>query len=964
MLLLTDSSVAVPYYLGLQLKESFFSMVKQKAPSARRSSDNLGVPVGSVRRVDRRADRRIGQELTKQDLSQVLPAIWEAETLELSIQEALQAIRAEFGYSMLWMGLYDRFTHQLTTRGVITNGPRRFTQTTIALHPGDVLEQVVVQQQPKVVADIREESRAGAWERVAKTFELQGTVILPIQRRSICFGVMILSSRRWGVVPGILENSTLLAINNALAEAIHQNALEVQRQQTKQPAKPLLALLDTLGTIPSLDDRLKVVADETQKFVELPTSIYWLEPRGLNFWCRVGRRAGKENGKLAVGEVQNLYQKLCMGETIVLGEAEGSLKASIASRLMQHLNVKSVMAAPILYQEDLQGFLVIEGASARIWSEAEKDYVRGVAQLVSLAMPTAEMDAALSQIKSDQLMSAGVTRSIHSDRDWQHVLGLCVEQLAARLGTDQLLVLSANADRGGFDLCYRTGQAMPQAFGQAENWLPLDSVDEQMLKRAHSPVSIESVERELKFEPWRSQLQSIQAKSLLVSNTSPGHKPEGLVIVTDKVERRWNQADRELLQTLSSQIGLILHQWQLQRQTDQQAHLHETFQWGMRSLQRLSKIEALDQSAMRHLSQLLHAPLVGIVSWENGGTFAKVSNSLLQNNSFQLDTERLISVETDAILHWAVSTEGLLTLRLKDLPTDGKQWISGPANAQVLVMALRTAPEHEPNAVVILADSASREWSEEQTNLLAIVVNQLAWCRRHLKLTDKMSGAQQQLTQLNWYKQHQISQLRQGFEECLQQITAQPVNPKQQLLVQKMSVLSERSQHVVTNEIWELAFSHQTTPLITLIKQATARANPLIQERQLWSKVHCESNLTLVGDVSKIECVLYELIAEACGRSPVGDRIDIWCRPIDERWMEISITDEGSVPIQVLQELEQGLPLDQLSPSTLFEPRNSHLWVCQTLTQQLGGECTLSTMDDGRTLSRVVLPLNAADVTR
>ena len=939
-------------------------MVKHKAPNSLRSARSADKSAPPTAQPDRRADRRVGQELTKQDLSQVLPAIWEAETLDRSIQEALQAIRAEFGYSLLWMGLYDRFTHQLTTRGAITSGPRRFTQSSLALEPGDILEQVIVQQRPKVVADIREEFRAGAWARVARSFELQGTVILPIQRRSICFGVMILSSRRWGVVPGILDNSTLLAINNALAEAIHQNALEVQRQQTKQPARPLLSLLDTLGTMPTLDDRLKKVADETQKFVEAPASIYWLEPRGLEFWCRVGRRKGKPNGTLAVNEVQNLYQKLSAGETVVLGEAEGSLKASLASRLMQHLNVKSVMAAPIMYQGDLQGFIVAEGANPRIWSEAERDYLKGVAQLVSLAMPTAEMDAALSQIKSDQLMSAGITRSIHSDRDWQHVLGLCVEQLAVRLGTDQLIVLSANSDRGGFDLCYRTGQAMPQAFGQAEAWLPLDSVDEQMLKRAHSPVSIESVDRELKFEPWRSHFQSMQAKSLLVSNTSPGRKPEGLVVVADRVERRWTQADRELLQVLSAQIGLILHQWQLQRQTDQQAHLHETFQWGLRSLQRLSKIEALDQSAMRHLSQLLHAPLAGMVTWENGEAFAKVSSTLRQNNSFQLDTERSISVETDAILHWALSTEGLMTLRLEDLPTDGNQWIRGPVNSQILVMALRTAPEHEPNAVVILADNASRQWSDEQTTLLAVVVNQLAWCRRHLKLMDKTATQQQQLTQLNWHKHHQMAELKRGFDDCFQQVMTQPMTPKQQLLLQTMTVLAERSQHVIKSEAWALAFREQTTPLITLIKRATARAHPLVQERQLWSKVHCESNLTVVGDIAKIESVLYELVSEACKRSPVGDRIDVWCRPIDERWLEVAITDEGSVMPQVLQELEDGLPTDLLSPSTLYEPKNSHLWVCQSLMQALGGEFTLSQMDDGRTLSRVVLPLALSETAR
>lgn len=918
-------------------------MVKPTHNPARRSASGRST-----------TDRRAAKDLSKQDLSQVLPAIWEAETIEESIQEALAAIRAEFGYALLWVGLYDRFNHKVTTRGVITSGPRRFSQTTLSLHPGDLLEQVIVQKQPTVVADIREESRAGAWARVSKNFELQGTVVLPIQRKGICFGLVILGSRRWGVMPGILENSTLLAINNALAEAIHQNALETQRQQTKQPAKPLLTLLNSLGKLPGLDARLQVVAEETQKFVGAPVSVFWLESRDRSFWCRVGKLQNKSNSTLPVSEVQSLYQSLCANEITALGEIEGSLRASIANRLMQHLNIQSLIVAPIIYQDELQGFITVEGNSPRIWSEAEKDYVQGVAQLVGLAMPTSEMDEALSQIKSHHLLTAGITRSIHSDRDWLHVLGLCVEQLAARIGTDQLMVLSANAERGGFDLCYRTGQGV----GRLQNWLPLDTVDEQMLKRAHAPVSVESLENDLKFAPWRSHFQSMGVQSLLVSNTSPGHTPEGVVIVTDKTERRWSQAERELLQTISNQIGLILHQWQLQRQTDQQAQLHQTFQWGMRSLQRLSQIEALDQSATRHISQLLHVPMVALITWDNGAAFAQVTSSVVQNSSYQLDEDRQISVESDALLNWAISTEGLMTLRIEDLPTEEGQWIVGPSGAQLLAMALRTAPEHEPNAVVVLADNASRQWSDEQTTLLAIVTNQLAWCRRHLKLTGAMLTQQQQLTQLNWYKQHQIESLNAGFKDCVAQLNLHAAgDARQQMMAQRANTLAAQLSHVIDHERWALEPVSQSTPLISLLKRATARANPLIQERQLWSKVHCESNLTIEGDITKIEFVLYELIAEACDRSPIGDRVDIWCRPIDSQWLEVSITDEGTVAPQILQELAQGRSADLLSPSTLQRPENSHLWVCQSLMQQLGGEFTLSQMDDGRTLSRVMLPL-------
>ena len=119
------------------------------------------------------------------------------------------------------------------------------------------------------------------------------------------------------------------------------------------------------------------------------------------------------------------------------------------------------------------------------------------------------------------------------------------------------------------------------------------------------------------------------------------------------------------------------------------------------------------------------------------------------------------------MINWAVETEGLLTLKLEDLPTDATPWITGPEGSQLLAMALRTATDHVPNAIVVLADSATRQWSDEQTTLLAVIVSQLAWCRRHIKLTQKMLKHQQQLTQLNWYKQHQIEDLNRDLQACM-----------------------------------------------------------------------------------------------------------------------------------------------------------------------------------------------------
>jgi phosphoglycerate-specific signal transduction histidine kinase len=135
------------------------------------------------------------------------------------------------------------------------------------------------------------------------------------------------------------------------------------------------------------------------------------------------------------------------------------------------------------------------------------------------------------------------------------------------------------------------------------------------------------------------------------------------------------------------------------------------------------------------------------------------------------------------------------------------------------------------------------------------------------------------------------------------------------------------------------------------------RANPLIQTRQLWAKVHNDSNVIITGDIEKIEYVLYELVVAACERSPDQGQLDIWCRPLDRAWLELSITDDGDVPLELLKELDHGRPDDILVPSLLDVLPGLHFNICQALMQQIGGEFSLQKLEDGRTISRVVLAI-------
>jgi phosphoglycerate-specific signal transduction histidine kinase len=116
-------------------------------------------------------------------------------------------------------------------------------------------------------------------------------------------------------------------------------------------------------------------------------------------------------------------------------------------------------------------------------------------------------------------------------------------------------------------------------------------------------------------------------------------------------------------------------------------------------------------------------------------------------------------------------------------------------------------------------------------------------------------------------------------------------------------------------------------------------------------------SLMFIGDITKMELVLNELLVVACDRSLSGGRIDFWCRRVDEHSLELSITDNGSINQQLLIELYQDTRKDILASSDLDQPPGLHLLICQNLMQQMAGELHFYQLPDDRVVSRLLLPL-------
>ena len=903
-------------------------------------------------------------------LGRVLQVLREGTDIDNLVETALTYLKSSFSYELVWVGFYDRIDHRLFGKGGrLLEGESAFLKQRLSLASGDLLEQVVIQQRPVTIADLRQEVRAGEWRKLARKYDIQGTMMFPICSRDRCFGVAILGSRLWGNFPSTDEKAQMSIVLGSLATVLEKVETEWQQQQIKRPEKPLLNLLGQLRSLPNLGQRLEAIVEESHRFIAPSrTSVYWFERQQRYFWRRVtnakpAARALAENqppSGITVQEMSSFYQALASDQVVSIGAS--SPKAEMTSRLMQHIRARSLMAAPILYQNQLVGFLAVEGNEARIWQEEEKTYLRAVAQLIALVAPLEDMEVTIKQTKLDQMLTAEIAHAIYSANDWKVTLKNAAELLGKRLKTDRFVVLTYDQEVDYFEVCY---QSHPQ------NRRPLPSslkrlapLDWQMLERNLATIPIENLDEDLRLEAWRDLLLELGVRSLMVCNTAAGQSLEGVVLVCHDAPRAWSNSECELTQVVAQQIGLILRQWQLQKQNDQQQKIYQTIQWGLTTIQQTQQLELLERSALEYIAQILQAPMAALISWFPGRRSGRLVQLGNVEKHFSFHPVLKVSIYTDTLVNRALQHEGLLPLSIDDIPTETRHWLNAPGIGQLLVMALRTASEHEPTAILIIADHIDRRWVDRHFNALGTLVSQLAWSRRYLMLSESLKAQRERLERLNWYKQRRLEDLYRSVRTGVKRLGEVPTPHKdaltatrQQQILHQLSDALYPMQQVIRDEQWQLQAKTETVPLVSLLKRALDRVDTLLKQRQIWSQVHNETNPMITGDIVKIELVLYELLLTACQRSQPNGRIDLWCRQLDPSWIELSITDDGTIEPRLLEDLEAGRALDLLAPSMLDKPPGLHLAICQSLMKQMGAEFNLYRLEDNRIMSRLVLPM-------
>lgn len=954
------------------------------------------------------------------DLERVLQILREQEDVEILLETTLAYLQAELDYDVIWIGLYDRLDHRLFGKGgVAPHGDISFLKQRFNLNPGDLLEQVVIQLQPVEVPDLGKEKRAGDWRKVAQAFNIQGTILFPLRYKDRCYGVVLLGSQGEGrLTPA--SRARLGMVFGSLAMTLYQMELNWQHQQTRRPDAPLLALISQLGTLRSLEQCLEAVVEETHKFIDpTRTNVYWFERERRYFWRRVSNRqispalglGDRPASGITVQDLGGFYQAMVAEQMVWIGESHSSLRSEVTGRLMQQIRARSLLAAPIILEGELLGFLAVEAIEPRIWQEDEKSYLRAAAQLVALVAPVSGIEERIRQTELDRELTAGVAQTIYSNTDWQTTLQPTAEKLCGRLSAEHFLLLLWEPELGRFEVVFQN--QLPNRRVVTAPLAGMPATDQQLLAERGEALAIENWDDDRHLTTWRDALAEVGMRSLLVCSTTAQPIPEetplttppatslqGVVVVGHDAPRSWNRPERSLVEAVSRQLGLVLRQWQLQRQLEHQQSFYQSLQAGLALLQQAhswqlsptsgeipsenSPLHQLERQFTQHIAEALACPLVALVTWTSGRQGGRIAAFAASNPLFALNVDVVIPVQTDTLIQQALAAEGLLNMSLKDLPLSTKRWLRSPALVQVVVAVLRTAPEHEPTGVVVVGSSHAQGWPELSLDLLRILVAQLAWSRRYLMVQEMLEGQREELEWLNWYKQRRLEELYRTVGRGVKQLGELGVGQAgsgreqkdtlatlryQQLLRQISNALASTNL-LLKQEQWRLHTAQDVIPVASLLRRSLERVDPIVKQSQLQLQVFREGQsslpsgqvLSVRGDSLKLELVVYELLMTACRRSQPGGKIEIRCKPLDEKFLELSIEDNGVVEPQLIAELNRGMVPDILAPSTLDKPPGQHLIICQRLMRQMGGNYYIKLLENGIVASRLVLLLGTAEL--
>jgi GAF domain-containing protein len=931
-------------------------------------------------------------------LEQCLKDLQKQVTLEGIGKIAQNFLSDQFQFELVWIASYQpqaRTLEGITGYLPDPNKDQGVVRGKQLILPGDFFDQVLLTGCIQEIPSLKQEQRAGNWQTVAQRHKIQGTVILPIRYRHQSLGILLVGTTLWGGNPRSAEMNELKMFTGILGAVLSALGHYDSLQPTEPPTQQFTQIISRILATRTFADRLKLVLDYTHTLLQPSrTCLYWFNAQAQS--CRLQEvYTGSVSSKLTpkpqaaveieLHSIAPFYQTTLQNQVVAIADIQGVTHNHHApTRLMNLTKSRSWLSAPILDRHKLVGVLAIEGNEPRLWSDTDKQNIQLMAQLMSQDLRISDTSLSFGTGGHNLLteMLAALKETERDPEQWDTNLKYCLEQVGLQFSARWVGIIRHNPELKTFECKAQFHQKKKTPL--SEQLSILSDVDSKLLTRMSAPITVQSVEEDLKLLAWRKPFLDCGLKSYLLVKLSRLSGIGEFLILGSDLTRTWTEAESETALSMSQKLGQALSrqiQWQ---QTTLQQQLNGVLNEGIRVIQASRQVEQLFSVSTQTIDQLLGVDCLVILRWAPNQQDAKVAG-LVNRSKFQVDPSIPIPWQTDELIQSILKQSQaetalppilpptlpqVVTLRgtAPGLISDNSGWIYGPNCAALLAVPLQIHPEDPALGIVLALESHQRHWSKSELEGVQLLVRELTVHYRSHYLIQHLSHRQKTLESLNWYKQRSLESLCRAWTEqaaTAQSVLMSPVPDDAVGSIDSKSLQSISQLHqsftdleeVLKTEVWNLNLEPENISVATLMRRSLAKIEEVVQTRKLWTQVHnLTPNVLLYVPSQKLELMLVELLLAACYRTKTGDHIDIWCRALQENWVEISITDTGRLNPRLVSAIQNNG--DQSSLDTTLESMPGlHFKICQSLVERMGGQLELAQLEDGRALSRLILPV-------
>ncbi|MEL7035263.1 MAG: GAF domain-containing protein [Cyanobacteria bacterium J06592_8] len=569
---------------------------------------------------------------------------------------------------------------------------------------------------------------------------------------------------------------------NSLQQTAYQlvSCTEQLFEQIKQQ-QALTSIIDRIRSSLDLETILNVTATEIRQLLNADrVGVFRFYPNsGWNEGEFVAENVAQEYPSAMAAKVYDH----CFGSQFAAYYTQGRVQAvadihnaglsDCHIQILEQFQVRANLIVPVLKGEELWGLLCIHQCShPRRWQLPEIEFVRKIAVYFAVALQQAEQ---LEQIKSQATLVAQVkaqekalarqkalvkiTNRIRQSLDFEQICQTATEEVRQLLQADRVTIYRFNPDWSGDFLFESVTQGWKPLVGVSPTIEDTHLMETQGGRYAlNETFAIPDIYKAGHTDCHVALLEEFQARAYAIAPIFEEDHLWGLLSAfQNSSSRQWQEDEMELLAQIGEQLGIALKQAREQeRAINRQKALVKITNRIRQSLD----FEQICQTATKEVRQLLQADRVTIYrfnpDWSGDFLFESVAQGWKPLVGVSPTIEDTHLMETQGG-RYALNE----TFAIPDIYTAGHTDCHVALLEEFQARAYAIAPifeeDHLWGLFTAFQNSNSRQWKEDEVELLAQIGEQLGIALKQAEFVEQIQTQSLELKQtLDELQQSQI----------------------------------------------------------------------------------------------------------------------------------------------------------------------------------------------------------------